>query len=79
MEKTNPKTGQYYEIKVKGHTDLARLAELDELDISLLPEGQTLITGRLVDQAALFGILIRIRDMGITLVSVNSRKTDETA
>jgi hypothetical protein len=77
MQDTKPTVCQYYEIEVEGHLDEAHLAEFGEMSVSLMPEGQTLISGRVVDQAALFGILIRIRDMGIPLISVNRRKQTE--
>lgn len=77
MQDTKPTVGQYYEIEVEGHLDKARLAEFGEMSVNLAPEGQTLISGRIVDQAALFGILIRIRDMSIPLISVNRRKRTE--
>jgi hypothetical protein len=69
-EDINPETGRYYEIKIEGHLDEARLAGWGEMRVSLSSEGQTLISGRIADQAALFGILIRIRDMGVSLISV---------
>jgi hypothetical protein len=74
MQDTKPTVGQYYEIEVEGYLDETRLTEFGKMNVNLAPEGQTLISGRIVDQAALFGILIRIRDMGIPLISVNRRK-----
>ncbi len=72
MENANPKTGRYYQIVIAGHLDETRLAEFRGMFVSLLPAGQTLVSGRIVDQAALFGLLIRIRDMGVSLISVTS-------
>ena len=63
-------TPQFYEIRIEGHIDEERSHGLSGMSITLLPNGHTQITGYVVDQAALFGILIRIRDMGIPLVSV---------
>jgi hypothetical protein len=62
---------QSYQIRVEGHLDDSRAGGLEDMTINLLPDGQTLISGRVKDQAELFGILIRIRDMGIPLISVN--------
>jgi len=73
MEATNRNKTRIYEIRVEGYLDSRRIKELGDLQVNLLPDGQTLISGPVVDQAALFGILIRIRDMGIPLVSVISK------
>ncbi len=61
-----------YEIRLKGHLD-ARWAEWFEgLTITLEENGCTLLSGPLADQAALHGILKKVRDLGLTLLSVNS-------
>ncbi|NTV36186.1 MAG: hypothetical protein HGA53_04465 [Anaerolineaceae bacterium] len=63
---------QYYEIRLKGHLE-ARWAEwFDGLDITLEEDGNTLLSGHLADQAALHGLLKKIRDIGLPLISVNS-------
>jgi hypothetical protein len=65
----------YYEIRLKGQLD-ARWAEWFEgLTITLEEDGDTLLTGPVVDQAALHGLLKRVRDLGMTLVSVNQVHT----
>ena len=62
----------HYEILLKGHLD-ARWAEwFDGLAITLEENGNTLLSGPLADQAALHGILKKVRDLGLTLLSVNS-------
>ena len=66
----NPDGVQYYEIRIEGHLDDARACSFTNMCVTIQQNGQTLIAGNVVDQAALFGILIRIRDMGIPLVSV---------
>ena len=66
---------QFYEIRIEGHLNDTRLSEFGELFVTTLPEGQTLISGPIADQAQLFGILIRIRDMGVPLLSVNTRQS----
>ena len=71
MEKSNPGEAQYYQIMVAGHLNHARINEFGDMSMTLQPDGQTLISGFIVDQAALFGFLIRIRDMGIPLISVS--------
>ncbi|KJS48362.1 hypothetical protein [Desulfosporosinus sp. BICA1-9] len=61
---------QYYEIMIRGHIDQRRAGWFAGLEITQLPEGITRLAGEVVDQAALHGILSRLRDMGIDLLSV---------
>lgn len=60
----------YYEIRVRGQMDGHWRAWFGELKLTPLENGETLITGPVKDQAALFGILARVRDLGLQLVSV---------
>jgi hypothetical protein len=62
---------QYYEIRIKGHLDKSWTDWFDALEIRHEDNGETLIIGFLPDQAALHGILSRLRDLGIELISVN--------
>ena len=62
--------GDRYEIKVVGHLDEQWSAWLGGLEITHLREGTTLLSGLIPDQAALYGILIHIRDMGQQLLSL---------
>lgn len=62
---------QYYEIRVKGHLDLSWSDWFDTLTLTHEANGDTVLAGDLPDQAALHGILRKVRDLGITLVSVN--------
>ena len=62
---------QYYEIRVKGHLDSSWSDWFDGMMISHKDNGETLLTGTLADQAALHGLLTRVRDLGIPLISVN--------
>jgi hypothetical protein len=62
---------QYYEIRVKGHLDKSWADWLNGLTIRHEDTGETLLTGALPDQAALHGVLARLRDLGIQLISVN--------
>jgi hypothetical protein len=59
-----------YEIRLRGHLDERRARQFEGLKMTLLSQGDTLLCGPLVDQAALHGILSRIRDMGVTLIGV---------
>jgi hypothetical protein len=62
---------ELYEIRVTGHLD-ARWAEWFEgLTIRLEDNGDTLLTGPVIDQAALHGLLKRVRDLGLPLISVS--------
>ena len=61
-----------YQIRVKGHLSQRWADRFEELGITREENDTTLLTGPVVDQAALHGILKKIRDMGITLISVNS-------
>jgi hypothetical protein len=61
----------YYEIRIQGHLDSRWVDWFDGLTITLEEDGDTLLTGPLVDQAALHGLLKKIRDLGMVLVSVN--------
>jgi hypothetical protein len=65
-----------YQIRVKGHLGRQWADRFEELSIILEDDGTTLLTGPVVDQAALHGILRRIRDLGITLLAVNSIDSD---
>jgi len=62
-------TNKNYQIQVKGHLDDRWLRQFEELTILLHPEGVTVISGEM-DQAALHGILNRIFDLGLILISV---------
>jgi hypothetical protein len=62
-----------YEILLKSHIDLRRLGEYDTLDCQHLPDGTTRLTGCLRDQAELFSLLSRIRDLNLTLLTVNKQ------
>ena len=62
---------QYYEIRIKGHLDESWADWFDGMMIRHEANGETLLTGSLPDQAALHGVLNRLRDLGIQLISVN--------
>jgi hypothetical protein len=64
-------TAQHYEIRLLGHLDARWAGWFEGLAIKLEEEGNTLLTGLLVDQAALHGLLKKVRDLGLPLLSVN--------
>jgi len=59
-----------YQICVKGHLDQRRMRWFEGLEVSSRPNGETVISGPIVDQAALHGVLNRIRDLGLPLLFV---------
>jgi hypothetical protein len=59
-----------YEIRVKGHLDQRWAERLEGLTLTLESNGITSISGQLTDQAALHGVLNRVRDLGLTMISV---------
>jgi hypothetical protein len=61
----------HYQIKIKGHLDAYCQDWLDGSTILLTDDGDTILNGTIVDQAALYGVLKKIRDLGLTLISVN--------
>jgi hypothetical protein len=69
-----------YEIKVKGQLDPHWSEWFDGLAMTHDEQGHTILSGSLVDQAALHGLLIKIRDMSLPLISVNQvNSTNELA
>lgn len=60
-----------YQIRLKGHLDGQWTDWFGGLTISLEENGETLLTGPVVDQAALHGLLRKVRDLGLPLLSVN--------
>ena len=60
----------FYEIRVKGHLGRRWAAWFDGLELTHDPDGTTVIRGHVADQAALHGLLHRMRDLGLPLVSV---------
>jgi hypothetical protein len=65
-----------YEIRLNGQLDERWAKWFDSMTITLEENGNTLLSGPLADQAALHGILKKVRDLGLTLLSVNSNEPD---
>jgi hypothetical protein len=61
-----------YQIRIRGHLGLQWADWFDGLTITLEPDGNTLLCGPVIDQSALHGILKKIRDLGMPLLSVNT-------
>jgi hypothetical protein len=62
---------EYYQIKIKGHLDPRWSDWFAGLQVTRLETDETLLSGLLPDQAALHGLIERIRDLNITLISIN--------
>jgi hypothetical protein len=68
---TDPDAPRIYQIRLEGHLGHQWTGWFDGLAITQTAEGDTLLTGPVVDQAALHGVLKKVRDLGLTLISVN--------
>ncbi len=64
-----------YEIRIRGHLDNRWSAWFDGMELIADDDGSTLIRGRVVDQAALHGLIQKVRDLGLTLISVTDTQT----
>lgn len=71
MERT--KTAASYQIRVKGHLDPTWSEWLGGLNIVHTTDGNTTLSGLVADQAALHGLLTKIRDLGLTLLAVEQK------
>ena len=72
--KTDPSQPTVYQIRLKGHLGREWANQFGGMTIVLESSGHTLLTGPVADQAALHGLLKRVRDLGLPLVSVNPVK-----
>jgi len=59
-----------YRIRIHGHLDNQWTDWFEGLTITLEEDGNTLLAGQVIDQAALHGLLKKIRDLGLTLISI---------
>ena len=82
MSETQASTGKRheagrYEIRLNGHLDTRWVAWFDGLSLTNESDGTTLIRGLVADQAALHGLLQKVRDTGLPLVSVTQVEPDQ--
>lgn len=68
--KIDPDQPRVYQIRIEGHLDRQWTGWFAGLSITLKENGDTLLTGLVADQAALYGLLRKVRDLGMPLVSV---------
>jgi len=68
---------RHLEITIHGHLTPEWTEVFDGMNVICLADGNTMITGNLPDQAALYGLLIQLRDLGITLISVTQTTSTE--
>ncbi len=71
------RTNGWYEIRLSGHLDTRWAAWFDGLSLTNESGGTTLLRGPVADQAALHGLLQKIRDVGVPLVSVTQVEPDQ--
>lgn len=69
----------HYEIRVRGHLDLRWSEWFDGMVIRHEPNGDTTLYGPIPDQAALFGVLTKIHNLNLPLISVNPADPDAAA
>ncbi len=72
----NPKPDRYT-IRLKGHLDRRWADWFDGLTLTLEDDGATVLAGPLADQAALHGVFFKIRDLGLTILSVQLDDTKD--
>ena len=70
-----PAQTMVYQIRIKGHLSPQWTDWFEGLTITLGEDGNTLLTGTVIDQAALYGWLKKVRDLGMPLLSINSVET----
>jgi hypothetical protein len=79
MPSTNAGKPRGYNVLISGHLSEFMIRWFEGMDVTAMPDGNTLIIGKDLDQSALFGLLTSIRDLGMQLVLVARRdfKVDE--
>ena len=73
---SNPDGASWYEIRLQGRLDPRWSSRFDGMTLTI-GDGFTLLTGLVVDQAALHGLLHQLRDIGLSLVSVTQVEADD--
>ncbi len=73
----DPDAPLVYQIRLAGHLGTQWTAWFDGLTITLTANGDTLLTGPVVDQAALYGLLKKVRDLGMPLLAIACVEPDQ--
>lgn len=76
MPERDPDQRSIFQIRIKGHLSEQWTDWFEGLTITLEEDGNTLLSGSVLDQSALHGILKKIRNLGIPLLSINSMDAD---
>ncbi len=76
--KMDPNRPVVYQIRIKGHLGCEWAEWFEGLSMTQEKDGDTLLTGLVIDQSALHGLLKKIRDLGMPLVSVCPIEPDQT-
>ena len=69
-----PVRNQIYTIRIKGHLDVDWSQWLDPMTIKHEEDGTTVLTGTVTDPPEMYGLLIKLRDLGLALISVNRKE-----
>ena len=77
-ERTKSGQATVYQIRIKGQLDSKWTTWFEGMRVTPADDGDTLVTGPVLDQAALFGLLRKVRDLGIPLISVVRVNGDNT-
>jgi hypothetical protein len=75
---SDPNQPMVYQIRLQGQLGAEWRDWLGVMSITLADNGDTLVTGQVVDQAALYGLLRKVRDLGIPLLAVNRVQLGQT-
>lgn len=75
--KTDPDQPLIYQIRLQGHLGRRWTHWFGDVTITHEDNGETLLTGQMADQAALHGLLRKVRDLGLPLISVTRAQTDQ--
>ena len=76
-DRKDPAESKVYTIRIKGHLDHGWSEWLDHLTISHEEDGTTVLAGPVSDPPAMYGLLIKLRDLGLLLISVNCGECDD--
>jgi hypothetical protein len=74
---TDPNPTMVYEIRIKGHLGQQWTTWFEGLTITPADNGETILTGPVIDQAALYGLLRKVRDLGLLLIAVSQVQPDQ--